>query len=210
VSPIDINNLPTVSETVELPDYDNYVDASEFAPPFPEGIYTFKTSKLEVEKFDQATGVVSFSADHDAFDDTGNKVGSISFDRFSTKVFDRSGVKVSMAADQLRAYGIQARPASPREWADVLMAAASNGDTFKAATRWEGYCGHKGSQHESKYEGAGKARHLVSGDPATELRGERKFPVNGGGEHVPEAPCGVCGQAIQARSKIDRRLPKVS
>lgn len=190
---IDLNNLPTTAEDVEQPDYDNYTDAQEFPPPFPEGIYQFKQNKAEVAKFEN--GITSFILDHDVFDDTGNKIGSVAFDRISTKVFERQGVKVSMAADHLRALGITARPNSPRAWADAMI--SGNGETFKAATKWEGFCNHKGTDKEVKDSKQG-----------FNVKGASKFPKNGNGEPASEMECPVCKGTVRARTRIDRRIPK--
>lgn len=191
---IDLNELPTTPQEVEQVDYDNYADASEFPPPLPEGIYTFKQESAEVAKFEN--GVVSFVLNHEAFDDQGNAIGKLSYDRISTKIFDRSGVKVSMAADQLRALGIQARPSSPREWADAII--SGNGETFKGAVTWDGYCGHKGTPQE-----------VTDSKKGFSVKGARKFPLNGDGKPAEEMECPVCQQTIRARSKINRRIPKV-
>jgi len=111
-----------------------------------------------------------------------------------------------MAADQLRALGIVQRPAGPQEWAQLLISGTDG--TFKAAHRWEGFCGHKGTPDEAVYDHKGKGKKLLQGKPEFNVKGMKQFPLNGGGQHSPEVACPICGQQVVARSKIDRRLPK--
>lgn len=204
---IDINSLPVTAEEVDVT-WDNYQDPQEFsAVLLPEGVLTFRTTKCEVDKFDESTPdkpikdkdgnvipwVVTFVATHEAFDDQGNSLGSLSFDRFTTKPFNRNGARASMAADQLRAYGETQRPASPRAWADAMLAHANGDDaaTWKGAVKWDAYCGHKDTPHE-----------VSNGSGGYSLKGARNFTPDG------KATCPVCQKQIEARSKVDRRIPR--
>lgn len=191
---ISLDSLPITSEAVDEVSFDSYVDASEYPPPKPEGIYTFRQKKAEIEKFDQNTGVVSFLLNHERIDDQGNSLGDFNFDRVSTKVFERSGTKVSMAADHLRALGNTDRPRNPQEWGKAIL--SGDGQSFKAATKWDGFCKHKGTPQE------------VENKDGFTVRGEKKFPTDASGQRVPEMECPVCKQTIIVREKIDRRLPK--
>lgn len=212
---IDLNQLPIEAGTVPQVDFDNYVDPTEFAPPIPEGTYNFKTTSVEIEKFDPATGIVSFLMNHDAFDtNTGEKVGSINFDRISTKVFNRQNIPASMAADQLRAIGSTERPTSPREWGEQIVAVkafSDQGGVWAGAVQWDGYCGHKDTQYETQVDQNKKP--LVTQTPPHALafapRGEKAFKaaVNGSGDHSV-IKCPVCASDVQARAKISRRIPK--
>lgn len=217
---VDLLNLPMESGDTPQVSWDNYQDPSEFAPPIPEGTYNFKTTKLEIEKFEN--GVVSFIADHEAFDPaTGNKVGSINFDRFSTKVFERQGVPASMAADMLRAAGITERPTSPRQWGEQILsikAMCDQGQTWAGAVGWDGYCDHKDTPKAALKDANNKVLPAAQQTPPhaapVSLKGMKQWKVSGtntnGAEPTYNATvaCAVCGNDIQARAKIARRIPK--
>lgn len=209
--PVDLNALPLEAPDMVQPDFDNYQDAQEFPPPPPEGTYSFRTTKAEIEKFEN--GVLTVLYDHELFDmASGNKIGDLRFDRVSTKVFKRNEVPVSMAADQLRAIGVAERPSSPRQWGEQLLNVKSfcdAGNMWQGAIKWDGYCGHKGTEHETKMEN-GK---LVGGKEAFTVKGMKKFPqegaANGSGPHYADTmPCPTCKQEVRARAKVDRRIPK--
>lgn len=213
---VSLNDLP-IEPTGVQPDFDNYADPQEFAPPIAEGTYNFKTTRAEVEKFDQSTGVLSVVYDHEAYDkNTGQKAGVVNFDRVSTKVFNRNNIPVSMAADMLRAVGVTQRPSSPREWGEQLLAVKTfcdQGQFWSGVVKWDGYCSHKDTPFETQVDGFKKplATQPEGHKPPTVLRGASKWPLagaNGAGHREPEVPCVVCGTPIQARAKLDRRVPK--
>jgi hypothetical protein len=213
---VSLNDLP-IEPTGPVVDFDNYQDPQEFAPPVPEGTVNLRTTRAEIEKFDQSTGVLSVVYDHDVFDiATGQKVGTLNFDRVSTKVFNRNNVPASMAADMLRAMGVTTRPSSPREWGEQLIAAKAYGDAgnfWTGVIKWDGYCSHKDTSFETAVDGFKKPLpQQPEGHRApTTLRGAKNWPLEGanGSEHrATEVPCTVCGTPIQARAKIDRRVPK--
>lgn len=197
---IDLNALPTTAEIVEV-DYDNYVDQSEFPPPVPDGDYTLLTKEVVIDKFDENTKVITFLLTHEVVDDNGKTIGRVSFDRISTKVFERSGVRVSQAADQLRAFGITTRPQSAREYGELMK--SQEGQTFRANLRWEARCTHKDTEFQSKFDG----KLLTGGKAPFEKKGEKNFPLNGSG-HNPNVTCDVCGKEVGANSKINRRIAK--
>lgn len=213
---VNLSDLP-IEPVGPVVDFDNYADPQEFAPPIPEGTVNFKTTKAEVEKFDQQTGVLSVVYDHEAYDPaTGNKIGVLNFDRVSTKVFNRNNVPVSMAADMLRAIGVTQRPASPREWGEQLLAVKSysdQGQFWTGAVKWDGYCSHKDTPFETAVDQFKKplAQQPEGHKAPVALRGAKNWPLEGanGSEHrATEVPCSVCGTPIQARAKVDRRIPK--
>lgn len=214
---INLNDLPLEAVGQVDVDFNNYADPQEFAPPIKEGTLQFKTVKAEIEKFDQKTGVIGVVYDHEAYDpNDGSKIGVLNFDRVSSKVFNRSNVPVSMAADMLRAIGTTQRPASPREWGEQLIAVKSfcdQGNFWTGVVKWDGYCAHKGTGFETVL---GDDKKPVAVQPEghrlpIQLKGAKSWPLEGvnGSEHrAAEAPCSVCGQGIQARARIDRRIPK--
>jgi len=197
---VDINNLPTTAEEVEV-DYDNYADAQEFPPPIADGTWTFKPTKVEFDLKDGKNGhgsVLTAIASHDVFNDTGEKIGSITFDRFSDKTFERSNVKVSMMNDQLRAWGDRGRYASKQERAQAVKSHVDAGETFRAVSKREAYCGHKGTSFETKRSENGA---LISGAEPWNVKGS-KIPA---GES--EVSCPVCHQNARVNARIDRRIP---
>ena len=216
---VNLNDLPleSVGAQPEV-DFNNYADPQEFAPPIPEGTYNFKTVKAEIEKFDQTTGVIGVIYDHEAYDvASGAKVGTMNFDRVSTKVFNRNNVPVSMGADMLRAIGVTQRPSSPREWGEQLLAVKSfsdQGNFWSGVAKWDGYCSHKDTPFETQTDTSTKKPLAQQGEghrAPVALRGAKNWPLEGanGSEHrAAEVPCSVCGQPIQARARIDRRIPK--
>lgn len=215
--PVNLSDLPIEPSGQVDVDFNNYADAQDFAPAIPEGPYQFKTIRAEIEKFDAATGVLTVSYDHEAYDPaTGKKVGVLNFDRVSTKVFQRSNIPVSMAADMIRAIGVTQRPASPREWGEQLVAVKSycdQGNFWNGIAKWDGYCAHKDTPFETVMDNFKKPLAVQpEGHKApVALRGSKSWPLEGanGAEHrAEEVPCSVCAQPIRARAKIDRRLPK--
>jgi len=90
----DLSNLKLVEEEIVVADDASYVDASEFPPPIPSGIYTFIQGKPEFTA--TAGGFLQATMTHVVAggEQDGAKLG---FDRVSDKPFERSGVRVSMA-----------------------------------------------------------------------------------------------------------------
>lgn len=224
---INLSDLPLEATNAPVIDWDNYSDPQEFAPPVREGNVRLKTTRAEIEKFDQNTGILSVVYDHEAYDpQTGEKIGTVNFDRVSTKVFQRSNVPASMAADMLRAVGTTTRPSSPREWGENLIAVKSwcdAGNLWDGVMKWDGYCSHNDTPFETQFDhpknsdgkrpaGSKPLPVQPEGHKApVQLRGAKNWPMEGtnGSEHrATEVPCSVCGTPIQARSKIDRRIPK--
>lgn len=210
--PVDLNQLPLEAADTPVVDWDNYADPSEFPPPIAAGTYNFKTVKVEIEKFDQ--GIVSFIADHEAYDPaTGAKVGNINFDRFTTKVFQRQNIPASMAADMLRAIGYSERPASPRQWGEAVLSIKSwcdQGNTWAGAVDWDGYCDHRDTAMASE---KGVTTQTPPHQAPYSTKGMKSWPqvagVNGAAPtHEAVKPCPTCHSDVQARSRITRRIPK--
>jgi len=191
---IDINQLPVTPDDVSAEDFDNYVDASEFPPPLADGTYTLKPLKVEFDLREAQNGnpaVLVAILGHEAFDDSGNSLGKLSFDRISDKVFLRSDVKVSMMADQLRAWGDSQRYSSKQEKALAIKAHVEAGDTFKAVTKREAFCNHKDTSHE-----------VTDSKKGWTVKGN-KIP-----DGATEMECPVCKKQVRVNSKVDRRIPK--
>src|SRR5438045_952537 len=109
----DLSNLKLVEENIEVADDAQYVDASEFPPPIPEGIYTFIQGKPVFTA--TAGGYLSAQMEHVVAGGEQNGA-KIAFDRVSDKPFERSGVRVNMMKDQLRALGDHATYRSHAEY----------------------------------------------------------------------------------------------
>jgi hypothetical protein len=200
-STLSLQDLKLTNEEVVI-DYDNYKEPTDFPPPVPAGIYTLKQGWQDEKKPFEASkdGFLQATLKHTVFDETGHEIGTIAFDRISNKPFERQGVKVNMMVDQLRALGNTDRPRTHDDYATAI--AAGDGQAFKAQIDWEAFCGHKGTQHE-----------VTDSKQGFTVKGMKRFPplpVNGTGkqEHAPEIQCGVCGQTLQARARITRRIPK--
>lgn len=191
---IDIMNLPLEASDAPEVDYENYADASEFPPPLADGTYTLKPTKVEFDFKEAQNGsaaVLTAIMSHDVFDPQGNRLGSLNFDRTSDKVFERQGVKVSMMADQLRAWGDRERYAGPQGKAQAVKAHVDAGDTFSAVTKREAFCGHKDTQFavtDSKKGWTVKGGKIPAGET--------------------EVDCPVCHKSVRVNSKVDRRIPK--
>ena len=187
----DLSNLKLVEEDITVADDAQYVDASEFPPPIPEGIYTFLQGKPTFA----ATGAGFLSATFDHVvaggEEDGKKLG---FDRVSNKPFERSGVRVNMMKDQLRALGDRATYRKHEEYAHALE--AGEGKPFKAAVAWEGGCNHKDTPNECEWSDAKVFR----------VKGARNFPQNGAGKPSETVACKVCGAEVVARARISRRI----
>lgn len=191
---VDINNLPTAPEEVEAEDFDNYQDASEFPPPLPDGTYTLKPLSVKFDFKEAQNGtpaILTAIMGHEAFDDNGKSLGKLNFDRISDKVFLRNEVRVSMMADQLRAWGDQQRYASKQEKALAIKAHVEGGEAFRAVTKREAFCGHKGTAQEVKESKQGWT-----------LKG-KAIPAD-----ATEVECAVCHQSVRVNSKVDRRIPR--
>ena len=189
----DLSNLKLVEEEIQLADDASYVDASEFPPPLPEGAYDFTQGKPTFA----ATSGGYLSAEMTQTVATGEFEGRIvTFDRVSAKPFDRQGVKVSMLTDHLRAvYPVGAPERSARTNQEKAQAIeAAEGKVFKAIVQWDGYCAHKDTPKE--------------GQPPFTVKGSRNFPANGNGKPAETMPCPTCGATVQARARINRRIPQ--
>lgn len=194
--------MPSLSEVLSkvtaeevVVDFDGYVDQSEFPPPAPEGVYTFKQVKsdFEVNKAGYLSAVLNHEvvAPGDPVD--GHK---INFDRVSSKPFERNGVKVSQMADHIRALGITERPKDPKAMGEAI--ASGDGQLWKGQTRWEAGCNHKDTEHEVEW-GDSKVYRLV---------GMKKFPMLPNGQHQDTVTCPTCGAELRAQEKINRRIPQ--
>lgn len=184
---VDLSNLQLVEENIEVADEGSYVDATEFPPPPPEGVYTFIQGKPEPKVTKK--GQLGLKMDHviAGGEHDGQK---LMFDEVSEATFERAGVRgMSTMKDQIRALYPQGSPErnarTRTEMADAII--AGEGKPFKAAIIWDGYCNHKETSHE--------------GQDAVSIKGARNFP--GGGS---DAKCPTCGNAIRPRAKINRRI----
>jgi hypothetical protein len=185
---VDLSNLSLKQEDIDVADDAIYAEAQEFPPPPPEGVYTFIQGKPEFKP----TGAGFLSAEMTQTITGGEFDGvKIMYDRISDKPFERQGVKVSMAKDQIRAVFPQGAPErsarTHQEYANAL--AAGEGKPFKAAVIWDGFCKHTGTPQE-----------VTDNKAVLSIKGARNFP-NGG-----DAKCTVCGQGIRPRAKINRRI----
>lgn len=188
------------SEPVEI-DYDNYVDASEFPPPVPEGNYLLKSGWQDpAKKFNVSGGNLVAILKHTVIDvGTSNDGHTIGFDRVSTKTYERSGVKVSGAVDQIRAWGITDKPKTPAEFAAVISAAVDNESQFRAFVQWEAGCNHAGTEHEVEW--------TAPKEELFRVKGMKNFPLLPDGSRNSEIECKICKQTVRARERIGRRLP---
>lgn len=183
---IDLSNLQLVQENIEVADDAQYIDATAFPPPIPEGVYTFIQGKPEFsankDKF--LTAVMTHTVAGGAEDGK-----TLAFDRVSNKPFERSGVKVNMMKDQIRAVYPQGSPErdarTHEQYADAL--AAAEGKPFKAEVQWEGGCNHKDTEHECDW--SDKAVFRV------------KYQKNFAGKD--SVACPTCGADVMARAKIN-------
>jgi len=183
---VDLSNLKLVEEVIEVADDASYVDASAFPPPIPEGIYTFIQGKPEFTA--TSKGYLQATLTHTVAG--GEQDGkTISFDRISDKTFERSGVRVNMMKDQLRAIGDRGTYTTHSEYATAI--AAAEGKPFKAEVQWEGGCNHAGTEHECDW----------TSDKVFRVKWQKNF---GGKDSIP---CPTCGGDVAARAKINRRIP---
>lgn len=187
---VDLSNLQLVQEDVSV-DVDQYVDPSEYPPPIPDGTYLFKQGKPEFDV--TGKGFLQAQFTHEVVE--GEQAGAkVSFDRISNKPFDRQGIKVNMMTDHLRALGDRARYRTHQEYADALS--AGEGKTFKAQTQWEAGCNHKGTPKEVEWTG-----------DVFRVKNQKNFPANGNGGYLPEIACPTCGTKVQARTRVNLRVP---
>lgn len=198
----DLSALELTAEPVEV-DLDNYVDQTEFPPPAPEGVYTFSSEFQNSDKpFEAKDGFLVTNLQHfiiapgDPLD--GHRV---SFDRISAKTFERQGVKVCGMADQLRAFGVVDRIKNMADYAIAIEAAVTAKTLWKGQTQWEAFC--KDCNEKAKAEGKSSKE---AGKLAT-IKGMSQFPTNAAGARIPEIECKHCGATLQARERINRRIP---
>jgi len=189
----DLSNLKLVEEDIQIADDATYADATGFPPPIPEGTYTFIQGKPEFAATDKGY----LSANMTQTVASGEFEGrTLNFDRVSAKPFQRQGVNVSMMTDHLRAvYPVGAPERSARTNQDKAAAIeAAEGKAFKAVVKWDGYCKHAETEQEGK--------------PAFTVNGARNFPANGNGKPAESMTCPTCGKAVEARARVDRRIPQ--
>ena len=188
---VDLSNLKLVEEDITVADDAQYVDASAFPPPIPEGVYTFIQGKPTFKA--TAAGFLQAEMTHTVAG--GEQDGkTISFDRISDKPFERSGVRVNMMKDQLRAIGDHATYRKHDEYAAAI--AGGEGKPFKAEVQWEGGCAHAGTEHECQW----------TDDKVFRVKWMKNFVLNGGGKPNDSIPCPTCSQDVVARAKINRRI----
>lgn len=181
----DLTNLNLTPESAEV-DYDKYVDPTEFAPPIPAGVYTFRQGKPEFSATEK--GYLSAVMTQTV---VGGEVDgkTVNFDRVSDKPFERQGVKVSMAVDHVRALGDTARYRTHEEFARAIE--AGEGRIFKAQADWEAYCNPN------------------DGGCGNSVKGERNFPLAGDGKtRLNQVNCPKCGKVdLFGNARIVRRIP---
>lgn len=187
---VDLQNLKLVEEDITVADDAQYVDATAFPPPVVEGIYTFIQGKPTFK----ATGGGFLGAEMTHTISGGTEDGkTVAFDRISDKPFERSGVRVNMMKDQLRAIGDHATYRTHQEYATALE--AGEGKPFKAEVQWEGGCAHVGTPQEVAWTDTKVFR----------VKYAKNFS-NGSGKPADSIPCPTCGQEVVARAKINRRI----
>src|SRR5262249_25292060 len=154
----------------------------------PDGIYTLTQGKPTFTATDK--GFLQAQMDHTVAggEHDGARIG---FDRISNKPFERSGVRVSMMKDHLRALGDRNTYRTHAEFAQAVE--AGEGKPFKAETQWEGGCNHKDTEHEVAW----------SDDKVFRIRGMRNFPQNGNGKPAETIACPTCGADVVARARIN-------
>src|SRR6266704_1804295 len=189
---VDLSNLQLVEENIEVADDAQYVDASSFQPPIADGIHTFIQGKPEFTATDK--GFLSAQMDHGVVggEEDGARLG---FDRVSNKPFERSGVRVNMMKDQLRAIGDHNSYRTHAEYAAALE--AGEGKPFKAETQWEAGGNHKDTEHECAW---------TDKDKVFRVRGMRNFLKNGSGKPSETIKCPTCSTEVTARARINRRI----
>lgn len=209
MSEYDINN-PTLTEGDELIGGEGYQDQQPFPPPPPEGLYDFSQGEPTFTEKEGILGVV-FGDPREGKKGhviTGGPQDgkAVTFDRLSSKVFDRNGVKASTIVDHLRALGV--KQAFKMSDHDGLKAAIldSVGKPFKAQLGWEGRCQACGEQLDKSYSDR-KSQDYKDANKRITFKGARKFPrfPNGDINHI--ATCPECGGEVQARARITRRVP---
>ena len=194
---IDISNLPVTPEDIELDvDYDNYVEAGEFPSPIADGTYNFKPLEVQFDFIEAKNGdpaILKAVLKHEAFDEQGNAIGKVSFDRISDKPFLRGKdkVKASHMADQFIAWGDRQRYGNKQEKALAIKAHVDAGDPFRAVTKREVFCNHKDTPQA-----------VAQSKDGWTLKGN-KIPA---GED--EMTCPVCQKKARINARIDRRIPK--
>lgn len=181
-------------------DFDNYKDAQEFPPPPPRGEYTLIQGKPDFDVSGDGKSLVA-TMHHKI---TGGEYDGrqIMYDRVSTKTFDRDGARASTAADHLRALGSSARPRDPREWGEAI--GAGEDKPWKAVIDWRASCGDCFKKFQESDGGQITKEHRKR----CEVSGERNFPPNPtSGGRLSSVPCPSCGQSLEARANIVRRVP---
>ena len=189
---------------VEQIDFDNYKDASEFPPPVPKGKYTLVQDGVP-EFASNAPGVLTATTHHkiNGGEHDGRRVTYV---RISTKVFDRDGVKVSQAADYLRAIGSSDKPSGVREWGEFFV--SCDGKPWDAMLDWEGSCGD--CYEVAKNAAGGNPKDIERAERKKwTLTGEARFPMSpSGGRQFDGVACPNCGNAtIRAQQRVTRMIP---
>lgn len=183
---VDLSNLKLVEEQIEVTDDSQYVDAREFPPPPPEGLYNF----LQGAPTFGATAAGHLQATMDQTIVGGDQDGTkVMFDRVNAKPFERDGVRgCSFMRDHLRAVYPPSSPERSARTNDELATAlaGAEGKTFKGKVKWDGYCAHKETEHGDK--------------DAFSVDGQRNFP-NGN-----DVPCPICAKPVRPRAKISLRI----
>ena len=190
--PVDLNDLQLADEQVDV-----NADADAFAgpPPPTDGDYRVKLSlgKRGVSQGKAKDGKLFYMADVNAKVTTGEFENRILFDNVSTMVMQNTGT--SRMAGVLKALGdpVGGRVSileTTRKFADMLAGEPE----VTVQTQWTAYCQDCKAENDAN-KSRGKKGGIV-------LRGEKRFPQNGGGHHRAQVECPNCGSLLNARAEI--------
>lgn len=196
--PVDINDLSLADDELSI-----NTDADAFAgpPPPDDGDHRVKLS-LGDRKVQQGTikkgpskGQTYFMVHVQGKIMPGDpSEGRVTFDNASTMVMQNTGT--CRVAGILKALGepIPAR-AKGSELARRLCELLAGEPEVVQTTQWSGFCQDCRDEYENTGGKRGKKNGVI-------LRGQRRFPENGNGQHLANVECKECGALVNARAEV--------
>lgn len=191
--PVDLNDLQLADE---MADINAEADAFAGPPPPADGDYRVKLSlgKRGVSQGKSKGGALFYMADVNAKVIVGEFENRILFDNVSTMVMQNTGT--SRMAGVLKALGdpVGGRVSileTTRKFAEKLAGEPE----VTVQTQWTAYCADCNEENKATGGKRGKKGGIV-------LRGEKRFPQNGGGHHRAQVECPNCGSLLNARAEI--------
>ena len=212
---LDIESLNLSDDPIEGLEeaFDNWQEPPAFGAPPAAGP---QRATFAIDTASSADGVLKFELTYTIVGGA-DDAKTIRFQRISSKMFERrDGTRTSQVIDLLMSAGVQQRPHSLKEVAQVMKSASEGGKIASFQHDWRGACMDcykaklrelTGTDNDDAAKvAATKAQRKEADKFAVKFKNFKAFPVGTSGERLIEVKCPVCGGDIRAQSNIVRFL----